>query len=180
MKTLVVIDMQNDFITGSLANDEAIKIIPNICDVIDSFHGKVYATLDTHDSNYLKTMEGKYLPVEHCIKYTDGWAIQSDILKHLFAKHAEFIEKPTFGSTELSRKLYGLVDNDGIYLVGTCTDICVISNALFIKTNYPNTKVVVISDCCAGVTPKLHEQALNVMRSCQIEIKTLEEIKYEL
>ena len=180
MKTLIVVDMQNDFIIGSLRNEEAVKIIPNVCDLIQSFRGSIFATLDTHNADYLNTLEGKYLPVEHCIKYSEGWAIQSDVLNCLQKKHTEFIEKPSFGSTELSRKLYNTVDKSVIYFAGVCTDICVITNALFIKTNYPETRIVVVSDCCAGVNPELHQQALNVMRSCHIEVKTLEEVQNEL
>ena len=180
MKALVIVDMQNDFITGSLRNEEAIKIVPKVCDLIESFHGPIFATLDTHDNNYLNTTEGRHLPVEHCIKYSDGWAIQSNVLKCLQKQNAGFIEKFSFGSTELSRKLYNVVGKNTIYFAGVCTDICVITNVLFIKTYYPDSRIIVVSDCCAGVNPELHQQALNVMQSCQIEIKTLEELKHEL
>ncbi len=168
---LVVIDMQNDFIDGSLGTKEAVAIVPAVKDKINSFDGKIYFTRDTHDVNYLGTQEGKKLPVEHCIKNSFGWQIS----EALDTSRAEkIIDKPTFGSTELSKELCRENEREKISkitLVGICTDICVISNAMLLKAAMPEVKIAVDAVCCAGVTPESHENALNAMRMCQIEIE---------
>ena len=167
-KVLVVIDMQNDFVTGSLANKDAEKIIPGIVQTIKDFDGDIYATKDTHDNNYLSTAEGKALPVSHCISGTKGWEIVKDIYVAMRRKEGskcKILNKSTFGLVK-----YGWDDYDEYVLVGTCTDICVISNALIIKAKHPESKVSVIASLCAGVTPEKHQAALDVMRSCQIEV----------
>ena len=171
-KALVVIDMQNDFITGTLANTEGQKIVPKITDFIRNFDGDIIATRDTHTENYMNTQEGKKLPVPHCIKNTDGWNIVPEIQTALDEKENRvfYIDKPTFGSIALGdlvgRKLY-----DEVTLVGVCTDICVISNAMTIKACALETKVIVLKDLCAGVTPESHKTALDAMAACQITVK---------
>ena len=169
-KVLVVVDMQNDFISMALGTKEAISILPRVREKIAHFDGEVIFTRDTHSEDYLTTREGKLLPVPHCIKGTRGWEIE-DSLK---AYCGEVIfDKPTFGSTLLSA--YLVKENaktpiDSVTLVGLCTDICVVSNALIIKATFPDADVKVDSRCCAGVTPESHEAALRTMQMCQIEI----------
>ena len=167
-KALVVIDMQNDFIDGSLGTKEAVKIVPNVKARIAAAmaeHDIVVFTMDTHPENYLETAEGKKLPVKHCIKPTKGWEI-CDALKE-YAGRAAVIEKPTFGSTELPA---AVKDADDITLVGLCTDICVISNALLLKAFYPEKSIAVDASCCAGVTPESHNNALPALEMRQIDI----------
>lgn len=168
MKILVVVDMQNDFIDGSLGTKEAVSIVPNVIEKIKKYennHDLIIFTKDTHFDNYLETMEGKKLPVAHCIKGTKGHDIPSDILR----EHDLVIEKLTFGSKDLIKYLEK-VEFEEIELIGLCTDICVISNALLIKAYFPEKKVSVDSSCSAGVTPTSHNEAINTMRMCQIEI----------
>lgn len=164
---LVVVDMQNDFIDGALGTAEAQAIVPAVCEKIRSFDGEIVFTRDTHSEIYLETQEGKNLPVPHCIKGTDGWEL-NDSIKTL-AQGYRIFDKPTFGSVELAQFIAG--GNFGnVELVGLCTDICVISNALLIKAYLPETLVSVDSACCAGVTPESHENALSAMRMCQIKV----------
>lgn len=170
MKILLVIDMQNDFIDGALGTKEAVAIVPRVKEKINLYRKNgdaVIFTRDTHGENYTETMEGKNLPVPHCLKGTKGWEISSE----LNVADSEIIDKPTFGSTELAEHLKTLADVDEIELVGLCTDICVISNALLIKATMPETKIAVDSNACAGVTPGSHENALSAMKMCHIEIK---------
>ena len=170
-RILIVVDMQNDFIDGSLGTKEAEAIVENVKAKIQSYDGKdIIATMDTHGENYLSTQEGKYLPVEHCIKGTEGWQIREDIAALL--DQAAVYEKPTFGSTALAKHLQHVAKNEEIELelVGLCTDICVISNALLLKAYMPEVKISIDSSCCAGVTPEKHEAALETMRSCQIQV----------
>lgn len=170
MKVLVVIDMQNDFIDGALGTPEACAIVPAVVDRIRNFDGLVLATRDTHGADYLNTQEGRNLPVEHCIKGTEGWELNPEI--SALIKEAP-IDKPTFGSCELGMRLKELAQHENIEnitLIGVCTDICVISNAMIIKAFLPEVQVTVVKDCCAGVTPESHLRALEAMRSCQIEI----------
>ena len=170
MKVLVVIDMQNDFIDGALGTPEACAIVPAVVDKIRNFDGLVLATRDTHGADYLNTQEGRNLPVEHCIKGTKGWELNPEI--SALIKEAP-IDKPTFGSCELGMRLKELAEHENIEnitLIGVCTDICVISNAMIIKAFLPEVPVTVVKDCCAGVTPESHLRALEAMRSCQIEI----------
>ena len=170
-KILVVIDMQNDFVSGSLGTREAECIIPAVRKKIYAYPTlDIYYTQDTHDADYLNTQEGRNLPVLHCIKGTDGWNIHPAV-KDLLAG-ARGYEKPSFGSLQLAAALKEIADHEEIELelIGLCTDICVVSNALLLKAYMPEVRIVVDSACCAGVTPEKHQAALEVMRSCQIEI----------
>jgi len=166
-KLLVVVDMQKDFVDGSLGTAEAVKIVPQVKKEIENFDGEVVFTLDTHSSIYLETQEGKNLPVPHCIKGTDGWKLDKTIEPLSFGK--KIFEKPTFGSVELSEYVAS-GDYDDITLIGLCTDICVLSNAMLIKAFLPEVKVSVIANACAGVTPESHENALSAMKMCQINV----------
>ena len=172
MKALIVVDMQNDFIDGALGTPEALSIVPFVREKVMHFDGLVIFTRDTHFENYLSTREGKNLPVPHCIKGTQGWEI-ADSLKEL-TKGRTIIDKPTFGSTELQNLIVNEHEKtpfEEIELVGLCTDICVISNAMLIKAALPEVNVTVDSSCCAGVTPESHENALSAMKMCQITVK---------
>ncbi len=169
-KILIVVDMQKDFIDGSLGTKEAAAIVPAVIDKIKTYYrDDVYATRDTHGENYLETQEGRYLPVEHCIKGTPGWEIEPEIASLIDEEH--IFDKPAFGSTALAehlRKTAAGGDTE-IELVGLCTDICVISNALMLKAYLPEVRISVDASCCAGVTPEKHAAALETMRSCQIQ-----------
>ncbi len=170
MKLLVVVDMQNDFIDGSLGTAEAVAILPNVVRKIRDFDGTVLATRDTHPKDYLSTREGKNLPVEHCIEGTKGWEIRREI-EDLLAE--EPIDKPSFGSVELAKKVCELNEKEpveSITLIGLCTDICVISNAMVLQAFLPEVPVTVDASCCAGVTPESHERALEAMKMCQVQI----------
>lgn len=170
-KILIVVDMQNDFIDAALGTAEAEAIVEAVKDKIRSYPPEdVIATMDTHGENYMKTQEGKYLPVPHCIKGSDGWQIRPDIADLL--EGARIYEKPTFGSTDLAADIRALADQDEIELeiIGLCTDICVVSNALLLKAFMPEVKISVDATCCAGVTPDKHLAALETMRSCQIQV----------
>ena len=170
---LVVVDMQKDFVDGALGSAEAVAIVPAVVNKIRSFDGEIFITYDTHFNNYMETAEGRNLPVPHCIKGTEGWQLDKDVAAALVGKAYVPVEKPTFGSVrlpELIKKATG--DEDlSVELIGLCTDICVVSNALLIKANFPEAPISVDAACCAGVTPAKHEAALETMRSCQIEIK---------
>ena len=173
MKVLGVVDMQNDFVEGALGTKEACAIVPDVVKMIEEFDGKIVATRDTHMEDYMDSQEGKNLPVIHCVKGTDGWKINSEIQKALDERQAVVIDKPTFGSVELGeyvRKLDREEPVEEILLIGVCTDICVISNALLLKAYLPEVTVKVAASCCAGVTPEQHAQALEAMKPCQIEI----------
>lgn len=172
-KVLVVVDMQNDFIDGSLGSQQAAAIVDNAAEKISGFNGEIFVTLDTHFDNYLDTSEGKKLPVEHCIKNTKGWELNEKISAALADKEFTVVEKNTFGSTELPRLIAERVGEDdfSIELIGLCTDICVVSNALLLKASFPEVTISVDSSCCAGVTPQKHDAALETMSSCQIDIK---------
>ena len=170
-KILVVIDMQNDFIDAALGTKEAVAIVNSVKEKIRSYPVEdVIATMDTHGENYMKTQEGKYLPVPHCIKGSDGWQIRPDIAELL--TDAKIYEKPTFGSTALAADLKAIAEEEEIELelIGLCTDICVVSNALLLKASMPEVKISVDAACCAGVTPEKHLAALETMRSCQIQV----------
>ena len=171
-KILVVVDMQKDFITGSLGTEEAKKIVPNVVKLIDEFDGEIYATLDTHDEDYLNTLEGKKLPVVHCQIGTDGWHLADEVEEALAKKQVTMVEKPTFGSVELMGMLEDEVEDDEVEftLCGLCTDICVVTNSLLLRAYFPNAVIKVKADCCAGVTPETHEAALKTMQMCQIDI----------
>lgn len=166
-KLLVVVDMQKDFVDGSLGTKEAVAIVPQVIQEIENFDGDIVFTLDTHSSIYLETQEGKNLPVPHCIKGTEGWKLDKAI--EPLASGRRIFEKPTFGSVELAEYVADS-DYDDITLIGLCTDICVLSNAMLIKAFLPEVKVSVKADSCAGVTPESHENALLAMKMCQINI----------
>lgn len=169
---LIVVDMQNDFIDGSLGTDEAAAIVPEVVRKIEGFQGKVYYTQDTHRKDYLETAEGKKLPVEHCIKGTQGHQLNPSVEDLRVKYDSPLIEKVTFGSTWLPQLLLGEYGNSlkEITLIGLCTDICVISNALLLKAYFPETRIIVDASCCAGVTPGSHKNALEAMKMCHIEI----------
>lgn len=163
-KTLIVIDMQNDFIDGSLGTDEAQAIVGNVRNKISEYVAcgdRIIFTRDTHGDDYLNTPEGIKLPVKHCIKDTHGWQIADG----LEVDGAEIIDKPTFGYTG-----WGSMKFDEIELVGLCTDICVVSNALILKALFPEVEIKVDASCCAGVTPETHRAALETMKMCQIDV----------
>ena len=163
-KTLIVIDMQKDFIDGSLGTKEAVAIVPAVKEKIAAYveaGDEIIFTRDTHQENYLETNEGKHIPVEHCIQGTDGWKIA----KGLEVPGAIYIDKPSFGYMDW--KDYDLEE---VEIVGLCTDICVVSNALIIKATYPEINVTVDARCCAGVTPESHEAALATMKMCQVNV----------
>lgn len=168
MKYLIVVDMQNDFITGSLGSKLAEAIVPNVVEKVKNFDGKVIFTRDTHFDDYMDTQEGKKLLVKHCIKGTDGWQICNELKPYV----NEVIDKITFGSVELPKMLgdyNGQIEK--IELCGLCTDICVISNAMILKSAFPEVKVEVDSNCCAGVSVESHNTALDAMKAVHIEVK---------
>ena len=172
-KLLLVIDMQNDFINGALGTKEAEAIVPNVVKRIQEFEGDVLYTRDTHSEDYMETQEGKNLPVPHCIKGTPGWELCPELKALRDAGHSPVLDKLTFGAKDLpayldTRYPRGL---ESVELIGLCTDICVISNAMVLKAFFPELPVSVTASCCAGVTPESHENALNAMKMCQIAIR---------
>ena len=169
MNYLIVVDMQKDFIDGSLGTPEAVAIVPEVKEYIEGFDGEIIFTRDTHTEDYMNTQEGKNLPVPPCIEGTDGWQIASELLPQ--ARGRKIFDKPTFGSMELAQYLKEKADAEEIILIGLCTDICVISNAFLIKAALPEIKISVVEKCCAGVTPESHERSLEAMKMCQIEIR---------
>lgn len=183
MKVLVVVDMQNDFITGSLGTKEAQGIVPNVKKKVEEAvknHDLIVYTRDTHSEIYLETREGKKLPVEHCVENTDGWQIPEELMVPKGYPTYAIINKFTFGDEELPftiqalvRGLYGKEEPiEEIKLIGLCTDICVVSNALLLKAHfYETSEISVDATCCAGVTPATHEAALTTMQMCQINVK---------
>ena len=185
---LVVVDMQNDFVTGALGTPEAQAIVPKVVEKIKNWEGEILYTQDTHYDNYLETQEGKHLPVKHCIEHTRGWLfvdeIEYDLLPEMKNPQAKIYEKRTFGSKLLMEELYDAhfstigemadFEINSITLVGLCTDICVLSNAIMLKNSLIDVPVIVDASCCAGVTPESHKNALNAMKMCQIEIMNYE------
>lgn len=172
MKYLIVVDMQNDFINGSLGTKEAEVILPKVVDKVKNFDGTIIYTKDTHGPDYMTTQEGKNLPVEHCIEGSNGWLLAPE-LEELSVGHKVF-NKPTFGSVELANYMVEQareMEIEEIELCGLCTDICVISNAFVIKANLPEVLVSVDASCCAGVTPESHLNALTAMKMCQVTVK---------
>lgn len=169
---LIVVDMQKDFVDGALGTKEAVAIVPAVADKIKNFDGEIIVTYDTHFENYMQTNEGKNLPVPHCIKDTDGWQLNSKVVAALETKNYTAVEKPTFGSVTLPEIIAKLADGENftIELIGLCTDICVVSNALLLKANFPEVEISVDPACCAGVTPESHTAALSTMKMCQIRI----------
>lgn len=168
---LVVVDMQVDFVDGVLGTPEAVKMIPQAIQTIQSFQGTTVFTQDTHQRDYLSTLEGKKLPVLHCVEGTPGWEFHPRIKP--LTKGKLIFKKETFGSTALATYLkeqHQQKPIDAIYLLGLCTDICVISNAMTIKAFLPNTPIHVIENACAGVTPSSHHNALEAMKVCHINV----------
>ena len=170
-KVLVVVDMQNDFVSGALGTPEARAIVPRVAEKIGQYRPRdVYFTRDTHYEDYLDTQEGRNLPVPHCIAGTEGWQLEDEIAA--LAEGAQIIDKPTFGSNRLA----GLLMTERaqraleVELVGLCTDVCVVSNALLLKAAMPEAPITVDASCCAGVTPERHRAALETMKSCQINV----------
>lgn len=189
-KLLIVVDMQNDFITGSLGTKQAQSIVPLVVNKIRNWKGETQATFDQHDKNYLSTQEGKILPIEHCIEWSEGIHIQNDVVKALEYKGAWCRGKNTFGDYTLFMNLLKRDNMDTVHacavnssltqqfistiseiqIIGLCTDVCVISNAILAKSYFPEIPIIVDAACCAGTTPENHKAALQVMKSCQIEI----------
>ncbi len=167
---LVVVDMQNDFLTGTLANSDAERIVPAVAEKVKGFAGQILFTRDTHTRDYLSTQEGELLPVPHCVAGTPGWEIHADL--EALRTHPA-VDKPSFGSLALAdkvRAMHAEAPLNSITLVGVCTDICVISNALILKAALPEVKVTVDAALCAGVTPDRHRTALEAMKACQVEV----------
>ena len=174
MKYLIVVDMQVDFITGSLGSDHAAAIVPNVIEKIKNFDGNINFTRDTHFDDYMQTQEGQKLPVPHCIKDSDGWQLCDEIrqlAETLPPETVSYVDKPTFGCVKLPEIIKAFGETvDGIALCGLCTDICVISNAMILKAAFPEVPISVNASCCAGVTTESHMTALNAMRAVQIAI----------
>ena len=175
-KYLIVTDMQNDFIDGALGTPEAVSIVPAVCEKIRAFDGEIIVTMDTHDSDYLEKREGRFLPVEHCIRGTEGWDLSKEVKSALYGKTYRVLEKITFGSVDLPKLLKDLSgeENFEVHVIGLCTDICVVSNAMLIKANFPEADIYVDAACCAGVSPESHRAALQTMKSCQMIIENEE------
>lgn len=172
-RVLVVIDMQNDFITGALGSEQAQEIVNNVAQRIKNFDGQVVFTRDTHYDNYLDTREGKALPIVHCVEGTPGWELEKNIKKLQLGGDYPVFDKITFGSKRMADFLLyinKLKKIDEVTIIGLCTDICVISNAFIIQAYLPETTIVIDASCCAGVTEQSHKTALEAMRSCQIKI----------
>lgn len=171
---LIVIDMQNDFINGALGTEEAQAISAAVVKKVQEFNGEIFFTRDTHNSEYLNTQEGKLLPVPHCIKGSDGWELAAPLKQIQEEKGFPVYDKHTFGCEALAADLKAMHRESpitSVELIGVCTDICVVSNALLIKAALTEVPVYVDSSCCAGVTPQKHEAALETMRSCQVYVK---------
>lgn len=179
MKVLVVVDMQNDFITGSLGTKEAQAIVPKVVEKVKNFDGEIFFTKDTHGINYLETQEGKKLPVEHCIYDTWGWEICDELTG--CTNGFNTIDKSGFGSIRLMERLKDILEFERYFnnkiiteieieLCGLCTGICVISNAIILKSAFPEAKITVDASCCACATPESHKRALEAMKICQIDI----------
>ena len=170
---LIVVDMQKDFVDGALGTPEAVAIVPAVCDKIGSFDGEIIVTYDTHPDNYLDTAEGKKLPVTHCVEDTDGWQLDANVAAALAEREWIAVKKPTFGSTDLPFLIHSIAGEEDfdITLIGLCTDICVVSNALLLKAHFPEVSITVEGALCAGVTPDTHAAALQTMTMCQIDVK---------
>ena len=165
-KVLIVVDMQHDFVDGVLGTPEARAIVDNVKAKIQKYHqngDRIIFTRDTHTKDYLDTNEGKHLPYIHCVKGTSGW----DIVPGLEVPGCEYIDKPSFGWTQWDKCDFA---DAQIEMIGLCTDICVVSNALILKANFPEIDIIVDASCCAGVTPEFHNAALLTMKMCQINV----------
>lgn len=175
MKTLIVVDMQNDFITGSLGTQEAQAILPNVQAKIEEYkknNDYIIFTQDTHQPDYLNTAEGIQLPITHCIQNTKGWQIPEELDIKNDSKRVLHVLKSTFGTSIWSQFPYKTIlrDNVKIEIVGVCTDICIVTNALLLKTYYPDVQIVVDASCCAGTTPEAHQAALQILKNCQVKV----------
>lgn len=170
---LIVVDMQKDFVDGTLGTPEAQAIVDDVAAKIRRFNGEIYVTLDTHFDNYADTAEGRKLPVPHCVKGTAGWQLDAAVQAALDGKAYTAVEKHTFGSVELPDLIEKVANGEAftLELCGLCTDICVVSNALILKAHFPEHPVAVDAACCAGVTPDSHEAALATMRMCHIDVR---------
>ena len=171
---LIVVDMQKDFVNGALGTPEACAIVPAVLKKVKDFQGEIIFTKDTHFEDYLSTSEGRMLPVEHCIKGTEGWQLVEELEGYCQENQCKVYEKLTFGCKELAQDLLAIQHAEGIAsieLIGLCTDICVVSNALMIKAFLPEVTMKVDASCCAGVTPAKHAAALETMQSCQIHVE---------
>ncbi len=169
---LIVVDIQKDFVDGALGTAEAVSIVDNAAKRIKGFIGDIFVTYDTHFEDYMASSEGKKLPVPHCIKGTDGWELNEKITDALKEREYTAVEKLTFGSVELPELIKERVGDEDfdITLIGLCTDICVVSNALILKASFPEREVYVDASCCAGVTVDTHNAALSTMKMCQINV----------
>ena len=176
-RILIVVDVQTDFVDGALGTPEAVAILPAVAEKIKTYaadpDGVILVTYDTHTADYMETAEGKHLPVPHCIKGTEGWALHPDVTAALEGVAYTPVEKPTFGSTELPALVAQTAAGEdfSLELIGLCTDICVVSNTLLLKAHYPEAPISVDAACCAGVTPETHRAALTTMGMCQVEVK---------
>ena len=172
-KILVVVDMQNDFVDGALGTKEAVAIVPNVVKKIREFDGdEIFVTYDTHYDNYMNTLEGQKLPIPHCIDGSYGHELNAEVKAALAGRQYKDVIKAGFGSFSISRGLKDRYPGEEIEveMVGLCTDVCVVSNALIMRAGYPNAKITVDASCCAGVTPETHEAALTTMKCCQIDV----------
>ena len=171
-RILIVVDMQKDFVDGSLGSSEAVSIVPKVCKKIENFDGEIFVTMDTHQSNYLTTWEGINLPVVHCIENTEGYQLDANVKKALSGKKYTVFKKNGFGSNQLMQSIVNLGDEQPqVEIIGLCTDVCVVTCALMLRATLPNARITVYSDCCSGVTKEGHNHALETMKCCQIEIK---------
>ena len=170
---LIVVDIQKDFVDGALCTAEAVAIVDNAAKKIKEFDGDIFVTYDTHFENYMETSEGAKLPVPHCIKGSAGWELNETVAQALADKKYTAVEKITFGSVDLPLLIKNAVGDEDfdITLIGLCTDICVVSNALILKANFPEKEVYVDASCCAGVTVETHNAALATMKMCQINVE---------
>lgn len=169
---LIVVDMQKDFVDGALGTPEAVAIVPRVAEKIRGFEGDIFVTFDTHDEGYMESSEGRQLPVPHCIKDTPGWELDGAVAEALADKAYIAVEKPTFGAISLPALVKRAAGGEhlSIELIGLCTDICVVSNALLLKAHFPEADIRVDAACCAGVTPASHKAALTTMGCCQIDV----------
>ena len=176
-RTLIVVDMQTDFVDGALGTPEAVAILGKVTEKIHTYaadpDGVIFVTYDTHAENYMETSEGKHLPVPHCVKGTKGWELHPTVTAALEGVAYTPVEKPTFGSVALPALVAQAAAGEdfAVELIGLCTDICVVSNTLLLKAHYPETSISVDASCCAGVTPETHRAALTTMGMCQIQVK---------
>ena len=169
---LIVVDMQKDFVDGALGTAEAQAIVPAVAEKIRGFDGEIIVTYDTHEEDYMDTREGRFLPVPHCIRDTEGWQLNDTVAEALADRAYTVVEKPTFGAVTLPEVVEQLAGDDefAVELVGLCTDICVVSNAMLLKATFPEADMSVDAACCAGVSPESHQAALTTMSCCQITI----------